>query len=395
MTVRTVGVDERRARLARRHRLSPGHRAADAVDAATSMVCLHGTDAPTVYLSVWARVADFTVADLDDVLYTDRSLVKHLSMRRTIFVFPRHVLPFAQAGASNRVALAERRRLIKDAEASGLHRDGERWLDEVGGRVLDALADGREATSTELRAEIPLLEGSMEYGVGKSWGGKTSLAPRVLTVLSASGKVVRASNNGSWRVSRPNWATTESWLGSGIESCDEAYGLRTLVEMWLRAFGPGTETDIKWWLGSTLKAVRAALAELNAVEVDLDGRTGYLLPGDLEAAPPVEPWGALLPALDPTTMGWFERDWYLGPYRQQLFDTAGNAGPTAWWDGRIVGTWWQNDSGAVCLHLLEDIGSEGRAVLEQEAARLDEWVGGERVTVKFPSPLARELAGRG
>ncbi|WP_269437683.1 MULTISPECIES: winged helix DNA-binding domain-containing protein [unclassified Rhodococcus (in: high G+C Gram-positive bacteria)] len=276
-----------------------------------------------------------------------------------------------------------------------MHRDGERWLDEVSGRVLDALADGREATSTELRAEIPLLGGSMEYGVGKSWGGEVSLGPRVLTVLSASGKVVRASNNGSWRVSRHNWATTESWLGSGIESCDEADGLRTLVEMWLRAFGPGTETDIKWWLGSTLKTVRAALAELNAVEVDLDGRTGYLLPDDLEAAPLVEPWGALLPALDPTTMGWFERDWYLGPYRQQLFDTAGNAGPTAWWDGRIVGTWWQNDSRAVCLHLLEDIGSEGRAVLEQEAARLDEWVGGDRVTVKFPSPLARELAGRG
>ena len=118
MTVRTVGVGERRARLTRRHRLSPGHRAADAVDAATSMVCLHGTDAPTVYLSAWARVADVTVADLDEALYADRSLVKHLSMRRTIFVFPRHVLPFAQAGASNRVALAERRRLTTVDEKS-------------------------------------------------------------------------------------------------------------------------------------------------------------------------------------------------------------------------------------------------------------------------------------
>ncbi|WP_082899583.1 winged helix DNA-binding domain-containing protein [Rhodococcus phenolicus] len=394
MTVRTVGVDERRARLARRHRLCPSRRAVDAVDAATSMVCLHGTDAATVYLSAWARVADFAVADLDEALYTDRSLVKHLSMRRTIFVFPRHVVPFAQAGASNRVAAAERRRLVKDAEASGLHRDGDRWLDEVSGLVLDALSDGREATSTELRAEIPLLGGAMDYGVGKSWGGKVSFGPRVLTVLSASGKVVRASNNGSWRVSRHNWAATESWLGAGIDPCDEATGLRALVEMWLRAFGPGTEADIKWWLGSTLTAVRAALAELKAVEVDLGGRTGYLLPDDLEPTAPVEPWGALLPTLDPTTMGWSERDWYLGPYRKQLFDSVGNAGPTAWWDGRIVGTWWQDDSGAVSLHLLEDIGAEGTAALEKEADRLGAWVAGVRIMARFPTPLAKELAGR-
>ncbi len=162
--------------------------------------------------------------------------------------------------------------------------------------------------------------------------------------------------------------------------------------MWLRAFGPGTEADIKWWLGSTVRGVRAALTELEAVEVDLEGRTGYLLPADLDRAPAVEPWGALLPSLDPTTMGWFEREWYLGPYKQQLFDTSGNAGPTAWWDGRIVGTWWQTDDGAVRLHMLEDAGKEATEFLTDEAARLEEWLGGVRVMPRFPSPLAKALA---
>lgn len=93
-------------------------------------------------------------------------------------------------------------------------------------------------------------------------------------------------------------------------------------------------------------------------------------------------------------MGWSERDWYLGPYRKQLFDSVGNAGPTAWWDGRIVGTWWQDDSGAVSLHLLEDIGAEGTAALEKEADRLGAWVAGVRIMARFPTPLAKELAGR-
>ncbi|WP_213931460.1 winged helix DNA-binding domain-containing protein [Rhodococcus sp. B50] len=393
MAVRRIDATERRARLAARHRLHPDHRASDAVDAATSMMCLHGTDPASVYLSAWARVDDFATADLDRALYADRSLVKHMAMRRTVFVVPRAILPVVQAGASARVAAAQRRQVVKDVEKAGLHGDGEQWLDEVSGHVLRALSEGREATSSELRAEIPLLDASIDYGIGKSWGGKVPFAPRVLTVLSAEGKVVRASNKGSWRVSRPTWTSTESWLGAGIEPCDEADGVRALVESWLRVFGPGTEADIKWWLGSTLTAVRAALADLDVVQVDLDGRPGYLLSDDTEEPAPVEPWGVLLPALDPTVMGWAEREWYLGPYKDDLFDSNGNAGPTAWWDGRIVGTWWQTDSGSVELHLLEDIGADGRVVLEQESARLDEWLGGVKVMARFPTPLAQELAG--
>lgn len=179
-----------------------------------------------------------------------------------------------------------------------------------------------------------------------------------------------------------------SWLGKEIPACSEAEGVAGLVERWLRTFGPGTEADIKWWLGSTVAAVRRALADLEAVEVGLEGQTGYLLPDDLEGTDPVDPWPALLPSLDPTTMGWFERDWYLGPRRQLLFDTSGNGGPTAWWDGRIVGGWRQTDTGEVVLQLLEDVGAEGMSALEQESARLTEWLDGTRGLPRFPSPLS-------
>ena len=106
--MRTIDVSERRARLARRHRLAPGERAADVVEAARSIVCLHATDPASVHLSAWARVDGMTVADLERALYADRSLVKHLAMRRTLFAFPRETLSVAQAGASQRVAGAER-----------------------------------------------------------------------------------------------------------------------------------------------------------------------------------------------------------------------------------------------------------------------------------------------
>ncbi|MDQ3576124.1 MAG: winged helix DNA-binding domain-containing protein [Actinomycetota bacterium] len=382
-----IGVEERQARLARRHRLATGHRATDVVDAANSMVCLHGTDPVTVYLSAMARADGMTVPDLERALYVDRSLVKHLAMRRTLFVFPRETLAYAQAGASARVAAAEWRRLARDVESAGLHEAGERWLAEAWRQVLAVLSDGREATSSQLRDELPVLEGTIEYGIGKKWGGRFPVAPRVLTTLSAAGQIVRASNVGGWTSSRPRWATMKSWLGADLTPSPDDVGVSKLVELWLRTFGPGTAVDIKWWLGSTVAAVKKALVDVCAVEVDLGGRTGYLLPDDLEPTDPMAPWGALLPPLDPTTMGWFERDWYLGPYKAQVFDTAGNAGSTVWWNGRVVGGWRQRDNGEVVLQVLEDVGSEALQALEREAARLSTWFAGKRVMPRFPSPL--------
>jgi hypothetical protein len=391
--VRKIDVTERRARLATRHRLAPGRRAPDVTEAARSIVCLHATDPATVYLSAWARVDGMKVTDLDDALYRRRSLVKHLSMRRTLFVFPRETMAVAQGGASDRVADFERRRIIKDVEKAGLYPDGERWLEDACAAVMEALADGREATSTELRDEIPLLEGAIEYGKGKSWGGRVSVGPQVLTVLSAAGRIVRASNNGAWTAARPRWALMEAWLGEDLNPPPAPEAVAGMVEHWLRAFGPGTVADVKWWLGSTVGAVRRALENLQAVEVGLDGgSTGYVLPDDLEPTTPPDPWPALLPPLDPTTMGWYERDWYLGPYRAELFDTSGNAGPTGWWDGRIVGGWRQDEDGVVELQMLEDPGNDARAALDAEAARLTAWLAGTRVLPRFPSPLSRERA---
>ncbi len=68
---------------------------------------------------------------------------------------------------------------------------------------MSALSGGREAAWSELRKELSILAGSITYGEGKSWGGRLSIGPRVLTVLSAAGRVMRGSNDGRWTISRP------------------------------------------------------------------------------------------------------------------------------------------------------------------------------------------------
>ena len=136
--------------------------------------------------------------------------------------------------------------------------------------------------------------------------------------------------------------------------------------------------------------MRRALADTGAVEVALsDGSPAYVLGDDADPEPAVEPWAALLPVLDPTVMGWKERAFYLGAHGPVLFDRNGNAGTTAWWDGRVVGCWVQDPDGAVEVRLLEDVPAEGREALLAEASRLQGWLAGERAGTVYPSPAMR------
>ena len=123
------------------------------------------------------------------------------------------------------------------------------------------------------------------------------------------------------------------------------------------------------------------------------GRSGFVLPDDVHPTPTLDPWVALLPSLDATTMGWKERDWYLGPHKDPLFDTAGNAGPTIWSDGRIVGGWAIRPTGEVVTRLLEDVGRDTSLAVDAEAARLTSWLESTRAIPRFPTPLYRELVG--
>lgn len=384
--MRRFSSDERRARLARRHFLAePGASVGDVVG---GVVGLHTTDPATPYLSLWSRLPGVTVADLDAEVYDRRSLVRHLGMRRTLWTVRVRDLPAVQAAASVRVADTERRRLIADAQKAGVCRDGATWLAAARAAVLDYLTANGPSDAKTLRAALPELTGSWDPAPGKRWGGETPLAPRILTVLAAQGDIVRGPNDGRWTTSRPRWVVADSWLDP-VPEVDPDEARATLLRRWLAAFGPATVADVKWWFGHTLSWARQGLRDVGAVEVNLDGTTGFVLPEDLDEEPPVQRWCALLPGLDVTTMGWFDRDWYLGPHRDQVFDRNGNAGPTVWCDGRVVGGWRQDEDGRVELLLLEDVGRAADKELRKRAAELTEWLDGVRVSPRFPSPLTR------
>jgi hypothetical protein len=358
------------------------------VEAAGAMVVLHASDAPSVYLQARARMTRSSPEDIGRELYEDRSALRMLAMRRTLFLVPLADVPIVNAAASRAIATNERRRTLAMLADSGIGPDSAELMEELEAVGLAEVRRLGEATTAELRASDPRLGQKITLARGKPWEATISVSQKVFFHLALDGKIGRSRPRGSWIASHFHWSPIERWLPDGIAELPVEASRAGLVRRWLRAFGPGTRDDIKWWTGWTVAAVRQALAAVEAVEVDLEnGETGYLLPDDLDPVAPPAPWVALLPALDPTTMGWTSRDWYLGPHRQQLFDSSGNAGPTIWADGRIIGGWTQDRDGEIMPHLLEDVGAETRRRIEAEAARLGEWLGPTRVRVSFPSPL--------
>jgi hypothetical protein len=387
-----IGVEERRARLAVRHHVAPTERVGTVVDAARGVVCLHATDPASVYLSVWARTIDPTLEAVEHALYEARVLVRMLAMRRTMFVVPVEDAPILHSAASTAVARGERKRNEQLVAMLGVDDPGA-WIDEAEAATLAALGRLGEATAQELSAEVPALQQKVRVNVGKTYEGDIGMSSRVLLLLALEGKVVRGRPRGTWISSQYRWAPMTGWLGHALPELSEAEAQAELVRRWLSRFGPGTEADLRWWTGWTARAVRAALATVGAVEVELDGQAGFVRADDLDPTPTPEPWVALLPSLDPTTMGWQVRDWYLGGHKDTLFDRSGNAGPTIWVDGRIVGGWAMRPDGEVVTKLLEDVGRKASQSVEAEAARLTEWLQAARVVPRFPTPLHKELVG--
>jgi hypothetical protein len=391
--VRRFTAEERRARLARRHYLAEEVRAGDVVDVADGLAGLHATDPATVYLASRARLRRPSIAAVDRALYEQRRLLRMIGMRRTMFVLPLELAAVVRAACTEAIAAAQRRRYAKLIEEGGIAENGTAWLASAERATLNALQARGEAFAAELSADVPRLREKFHYGEGKRWAGSQSMTTWVLFLLAADGRIVRGRPRGAWTSSQWRWIPASSWLPEPLQRLDPEPARAELARRWLRAYGPATVADLRWWSGWNLTQTRAALTAAGVVDVDLEGTPGVALADDVEpdGSPATVPWVALLPALDPTVMGWKERGWYLGEHGPALFDTSGNAGPTVWANGRVVGGWGAREDGAIAFRLLEDVGAEASAAIEAEAARLATWLGETNVIPRFGTPLEREL----
>jgi hypothetical protein len=393
---RRITAGERRARLAQRHRLLPSTRTDDVAAIADSVVALHSSDPVSVFLSVMARMQHPSVEAVEAALYEDRSVIRLHAMRRTLWVATPPVARIAHASSTTKLLGPEHRRFVKLLADSGVSDHGDEWIASAKEQVLAALHRIGEASTRQLGEAVPALRQPIELSPGTRYAATQYTHGRVMLHLGFEGVVVRSRPTGSWVNSQYRWAAMDDWLPGGIVGTDPRAASAELVRRWLHAFGPGTTADVQWWTGWTLGDTRRALDDAGAVAVAMetaDGEVdGWLAPDDLDEVGASPAWVALLPGLDPTTMGWKDRSWYLDArVASRVVDRNGNAGPTIWVDGRVVGSWVQRPDGTIALGWLADVPPARRTQVEATANELEHALGETRFKVRFPAPIQADL----
>lgn len=352
-------------------------------DAIVAAAGIYGT-APTCYLSAAARVADFRVADLDAELYGKRSVVRHRCMRGMAYIEPVELLPvlFACTGEPPDKTL---RRIGK---YSGLGEDGVRALAE---RVIAVMTGRPPMTVREIREALgPDVPGAKE-------GLQFTVA-----LLGRTGRVVRAEVRGSWRSDNYAYALWQDWVGAPVEELDPAAARVELTRRYLRAFGPATAGDLKWWTGWTKRDTDAALAALTGelTPVSLDGVDAWATTGELDALAAAEPVSSvrLLPVWDTYLMAYATG--LAGRAHQvaeadyaKVYDKSGNGTSTVMMDGMAAGVWELDPDAGVVTVAPFDADAVRWADVEAEVALIGAAVGTGLRLERAPAPPGPLSAG--
>jgi hypothetical protein len=395
---RKVTIAERRARLAVRHRLAPASRTDDIAEIADSLVALHSSDPVSVYLSALARMRRSSIDAVDDALYEQRSIIRFHAMRRTLWVATPAVAREAHASSTTKLLAPEHNRFVKLLAENDVTGDPDAWIADAKTQTLAALHQLGQATTRQLGDQVPALRQPIVLSPGKSYSATQQAHARVLLHLGFEGVIARGRPTGTWINGQYRWAAMDDWVPGGITGMDVRAASAAIVARWLHAFGPGTTDDVQWWTGWNRRDTVRALDDVGAVEVDVEEpggwRPGWLAADDLDRVSGRASWVALLPGLDPTTMGWKERGWFLDPATaSRVFDRYGNGGPSIWVDGRVAGSWVQRKDGSIALGWTADVPKARCSQLESAARTLEELLGETRFTVRFPAPIQAELMG--
>jgi hypothetical protein len=393
----TISLEQSASYPASKHHLLPSTRLADALQIAKDILALHATSATTPYLSLWARMTNFDRGMLDEALYEERSLSRVLCMRSTVHIVPSDgaamfIRGFGHLSERRTPPQFQRGRLLVQAGICS-ENEAERTYKELTERIVHVLRERGPSTTKELAESVPELKARIRHDVGKKYEGDFSIGSRLVNALAARGVIIRTRPLGSWRSSLYEYAALDNWLPSAqLDRVTVEESHQKIIRQYLAAFGPTSIEDILWWTGLTQAETAEALAPIQSrlvqVRVQDTGQDLMVLEDDLttlrDFRPPAEPSVFLLPSLDPFIMGYRDRQRFLSPeHADKVFDRSGNALPTVWAGGRIVGGWGQRRDGKVVIGLFEHVSEDQLAAVARETERLQNFIGDEFIKPAF------------
>ena len=293
-------------------------------------------------MSIWPRVKDARLEDVDSALWKEHSLVRAWGMRGTMFLLPSDDLSVFVRGGARRSAYFHQWAI----RHAGSKRDVDKLLD----RVAEILEEPR--TRSELAQMLTESHGyKMKAKAAGGWGdtrkvphvkvGKLSLSMNFLVrIIRVRDVVCTGPNKGN----EASYVRADKWIKNWKDVSQEKAEQELLVK-YLKAHGPATINDFALWDGLYMKDAKDIWAKEaeNMVEVDVEGSKASILESDLselERATLDRPVVRLLPYFDSFLLGHKSHLNVVDEKnRKKVYRNQGWVSPVLLIDGRAQGIW--------------------------------------------------------
>jgi hypothetical protein len=299
-------------------------------------------------LALSARVDDVSRAEVADLLWRRRELVKGSTIRGTLHLHPPRDYALWKSLRPTRWRedwwLRAQELTLADAE----------YLRDA---VLAAVAEPR--TRSEIGAAVG---GAFGRRIAEdSWGHLLAPAADSLCHGPARGRNV-------------TFVRCDAWV-PGWELVDRDAARRTLVRRYLETYGPARWEEFRHWFGHD-----TSRDDFDGLEpVDVEGHRTYVLPGT--AFPDEHPAGVrLLSHYDVHVIACHPRDRLIPHRKERIFLRGAGPNPALLVDGRVAGAWSREKRGR-CMEITVEpfvsLTAAQRRGLAEEAARVAALFGAE------------------
>lgn len=326
-------------------------------------------------LSLWARVSDITIQDVEDALWKHWTLVKTWAMRGTL-----HLLP-SNSFSTYVAALKTRHELHGEKISYRIGPGPEdkkyeitRAEQEQITRAIDDALDQHTLTREELAREIvkrtklrSVLQSHLLSGFGS-----------LLQQAAHQGSLIFGPSQGA----KVTFTGPDQWLGKQEETSSEQ-ALKTLVRQFYSTYAPATFEDFAHWWGVPAPEAKP-LEQLIGDEleqVEFDHHPSKMLSRDVDQIYSIDEDHSirLVPSWDTYVMFYHPREFFVSPaYRTRIFRQIQGNAPVLLVDGIAAGAWEKIQKRArieITVKPFKALSSAQKRTVEEEAGLLREFFG--------------------
>ncbi len=333
-------------------------------------------------LSLWARVDNITIRDVEDALWKHRTLVKTWAMRGTLHLLSSDSLPTYVAALKTRQDLSREKipYRIGPGPADKQYQIARAEQEQVTGAIHNSL-DRHTLTREELAREIvkhtklrPILQSHLLSGFGS-----------LLQLAAHQGSLIFGPSHGS----KVTFTRPDQWLGRQSQPSSEQ-ALKTLLRQFYTTYAPATHQDFAHWWGVPAPKAKT-LEQLIADEleqVEFDHHPSKMLSRDVDQIQSIDESHSirLVPSWDTYIMFYHPRE-FLAPqaYRTRIFRQIQGNAPVLLVDGIAAGTWEKTKKKAgieIMARPFKALSSAQKSAIEGEGGLLREFFG-TNVQVSF------------